>query len=981
MERPTYIRPEHWQEWLDSGVDPSIIALNVRSVSDLEVDPYSHEVETPIADCLNWRYTRFGNQAKKELRGWMVQGTDPETGGKMDWLRFKPDPDTPVMDRAKGKPAKYLSPRGDDSKVTFLDVDRETWERVSQRCGVPIQDDDTDFWAWVKRNAKVPITAIEGEKKAGCLLSLGYAAIALPGAHMGVRTKDSQGRPCAPRLIPELEPFAQPGRQWNICFDHDTKPKTIQSVDKAIEHLAKALIWTGGKVKVTVLPGPEKGVDDFVMARGAEAFHKCYEEALTFEEWQAHRYSKLTAPADLRLNARYLPEDLPIPDDAKLVLLKSPKGTGKTQSFKPIVDRAAETGQPVLLITHRIQLAQALCERLGVPYFRDLNDYEEGGLFGYGICVDSLFKESAARFNAEHWHNTIVIIDEAEQVLWHLLSSTTEISNRRMPVIEQIRQLFLNTLESPDGKIILSDADLSDQSVQFVRDMTGWQNLKPWTVINDWTPDEPWDVHHYPHSTPEPCVAALDQHIEEGGKPFVYTQSQRAKGRWSTTTLEGWLRKRHPDKKILRVDSQTVGDPGHEAYGCTTKLNEILPNYDVVLVSPVIETGVSIDLKGHFTGVWAILNGVAPENSARQALARVREPIPRHVWVKKYGLGRQANGSTYAGKILSVEHQTAEIYQTILQTTLYYEDELAPSMGSMKLWANMAARINAGGIRYREAVLKGLEKEGHIIMEAGCSRSILDSIKETRDEQHQAECEAIAAAEQISPSKYEELKGKKSKTCDEQHQERKHKIEERYCLPATPELVSKDDDGWYAKLRLFYFLTIGRQFLAERDKQTLEAVIKAGGLWMPTLNRNQYITRIATLEGLGVKKLMNPDEEFSGGRKSEDYADAHPALLKLREVAINNSGIIRDYLGVTISSKMSPIQVAQVLLSKIGLKLTCDRQEGGRGARVRIYKFEESTDGRHEVLSRWFTRDEARQDDAVHTPGNKEYLPCERAVA
>jgi len=37
-----------------------------------------------------------------------------------------------------------------------------------------------------------------------------------------------------------------------------------------------------------------------------------------------------------------------------------------------------------------------------------------------------------------------------------------------------------------------------------------------------------------------------------------------------------------------------------------TSLNQVLGNYDVVLASPVIETGVSIDIRGHFTSVWGI---------------------------------------------------------------------------------------------------------------------------------------------------------------------------------------------------------------------------------------------------------------------------------------------------------------------------------------------------------------------------------------
>ena len=57
--------------------------------------------------------------------------------------------------------------------------------------------------------------------------------------------------------------------------------------------------------------------------------------------------------------------------------------------------------------------------------------------------------------------------------------------------------------------------------------------------------------------------------------------------------LESYLQLEFPDKKILRIDSETVADPNHPAYGCIAHLNEILPNYDLAIASPSIETGVS----------------------------------------------------------------------------------------------------------------------------------------------------------------------------------------------------------------------------------------------------------------------------------------------------------------------------------------------------------------------------------------------------
>jgi len=42
--------------------------------------------------------------------------------------------------------------------------------------------------------------------------------------------------------------------------------------------------------------------------------------------------------------------------------------------------------------------------------------------------------------------------------------------------------------------------------------------------------------------------------------------------------------------EILRIDSESLAEPTHPAYGCMTSLNQVLGNYDVVLASPVIET-------------------------------------------------------------------------------------------------------------------------------------------------------------------------------------------------------------------------------------------------------------------------------------------------------------------------------------------------------------------------------------------------------
>ncbi|MHC5831365.1 MAG: DEAD/DEAH box helicase family protein, partial [Nostoc sp.] len=104
------------------------------------------------------------------------------------------------------------------------------------------------------------------------------------------------------------------------------------------------------------------------------------------------------------------------PEGEKLIILKAPKGTGKTKWLATEVAKAHDLGRRVLIITHRIQLGEALCNRFGVNYVTEVHTNETGTLLGYGVCVDSLHQESQARFNPNDWANDVIIIDECDQV-------------------------------------------------------------------------------------------------------------------------------------------------------------------------------------------------------------------------------------------------------------------------------------------------------------------------------------------------------------------------------------------------------------------------------------------------------------------------------------------------------------------------------------------------------------------------------------
>ncbi|MHC5829727.1 MAG: DUF3854 domain-containing protein, partial [Nostoc sp.] len=110
-----------------------------------------------------------------------------------------------------------------------------------------------------------------------------------------------------PSLIPDLNHFATQGRQVNICFDQDSKPETVQRVRTAISRMGRLLVNEGCSLRVIDLPfGQEKGVDDFIVAKGREAFDALYNIAVALELWEIKLFTLLTYPPSIALNQRFL---------------------------------------------------------------------------------------------------------------------------------------------------------------------------------------------------------------------------------------------------------------------------------------------------------------------------------------------------------------------------------------------------------------------------------------------------------------------------------------------------------------------------------------------------------------------------------------------------------------------------------------------------------------------------------------------------
>ncbi|MFM8295166.1 MAG: plasmid replication protein, CyRepA1 family [Microcystaceae cyanobacterium] len=958
------LKAEHGQEWLDSAVNVDIIRLNVESLQGnqsfnhiLYSDDIPRRNDGRVTDSILQRYRHL------EEGGWYCSGIDPLTGQASDWGCFKPDQPYIQSERkgfgepVKQKLIKYEHPFKTPTELFCLRIPLTLWQLIADRYQLPLPEniivDSTGealgFWQWVIEQS-VPIVITEGAKKAGALLSAGYVAIALPGIYNGYRTKDKKGNLLLqPELIPQLKIFCQTQREFIFCFDQDSKPTAAKNVQTAIAKTGKLLKATGCSVSVMSWYLPHKGIDDLIVAQGAEYLDYLWAQRQTLREYQRNLYTSLNPYISLRIKQRFLTEDLQVPESARIIGLKSPKGTGKSEWLANRIISAVAQDIAVIVIVHREQLAKELAQRFGIEYRTEVTP--GGRLVGYTLCVDSLHSKANPPFHPDSWENCWVFIDECEQVFWHLLHSPT-CQYARPAILDTLTQL-LNRAD----RIFLSDADLTRIAINYANSLLE-EPSTPWVVVNEYRPPNPRRLCNY--ASPEALYADLVNSLQRGDRLIIHTGAQKHSSKWGTSNLAQLLQHQFPDLKILVIDQETVGTAGHPAWGCMGKLNQVLPLYDVVIASPTLETGVSIDVP-HFHRVFGFFSGVQTVEAVCQSLARVRDDIPRHVYIPERSTQRIGNGSEHPHSLLKSQDRLFQVNVNLLSQANPLLALEGHSPQHLQTWAMLAANHNYGFKNYRQEILKQLEAEGYEVISSDSldpdeAQEIKTMIKESTKANYRQHRENIASAPVLSLADYEQIKNAKTKTSAERLSERKTDLVMRYGLEdISPELIEADDRGLYGKLRMEYYLTVGNEFLTDRDLAKIEKLAPDGQVFLPDFNRVTLTAKIQALKILNLEQFLDPHQFHTG----DSLAEWFKRVLACRED-------IRNILGISIHPERdTPISVAQRMLNQLfGTQMTCIQQKRlDERKRIRIYAMTNpNAHDRQQIFEHWRERDQQNRD-------------------
>lgn len=485
----------------------------------------------------------------------------------------------------------------------------------------------------------------------------------------------------------------------------------------------------------------------------------------------------------------------------RLTLVKSPKGSGKTEALVDLVAQCKKQRLTVLVIGHRRSLLQSLAQRLKVDNYRiprpraigsDVDDYlaVQPSQY-YAVCLDSL-----GRLNPKTDRYDVVIIDESEQVFAHLVGET--VRDERRAVFARLKFYLGNA-----NHVFCLDADLNMISMQAAFGM-----MRPETsvriVIN-----RP-EIESRPYQLCGSKGQLLDEmlgDVRDGHKCFVATNSRR-----QAQDIERLLMRECPGRRIVTLTSEN--SQSRDVQQLLSAIVEKFRNeIDVLIASPAMGTGVDITFRGADGEPEIVVDRVFGLFEANitthfdldQHLMRVRHPGQAKVWVNRTELNYETDVACLIGELKhSLDRTNLLLGFTDDGTPQYLNDD-----GLTDIWAQVQA-ANRGSKNSLAPLFENLRAHNGWVAVDGLAGQDFDSIairsqaasnqlRAAKAARANERAQRIAAARSLGESEAEELialeKAEKPLTAEQALSLERFRIERFYAEEISEELVTFDNEG------------------------------------------------------------------------------------------------------------------------------------------------------------------------------------------
>lgn len=470
---------------------------------------------------------------------------------------------------------------------------------------------------------------------------------------------------------------------------------------------------------------------------------------------QAHRKRRALEPVSLPAGiARHhdyerrpaIPE-LGSDDWQGVIVVRAPMGSGKTQAVgHPLIKNARATEQPSLAICHRVSLVSELANRLKLTHYATIKA-STSGIKGLATCLPSITKTGHADLIDRA---RVVFIDEVAQVLRFIESEkacrTSDADNQG--VYERLREVVADA-----ACVVVADAGVDRRTIEFLESCRPGERFRVIEVI---PPEKPGITGTFGYGA-DAVTHAVREALAElaaDGKPWIAVESiDRAKA------LEHFFKAAMPEKSIIAIHGENKDNKRQRDF--LNNADEASRQYDLVIASPVIGSGLSIEHKPRRDDKGRIIEEVpecekftlgvyiggghrtTPADAAQQ-MRRVRylERLEIALVANSSAVGNQSPEAAIAAAVTAsrIEGKAAAV------TTF---DELVASIRTDA--ENARADFAAGLLWQLESSGWNLERQQGEGSKASLTHvEVSERVKEARDHIREAKQEALISAPAIT---------------------------------------------------------------------------------------------------------------------------------------------------------------------------------------------------------------------------------------
>lgn len=654
-----------------------------------------------------------------------------------------------------------------------------------------------------------------------------------------------------------------------------------------------------------------------------------------------------------------------------ITFLKSPKGTGKTTFLKAALEKILYTYQSsslsvfeenndpeaespfysnkrVLLIGHRQALIREMCQNLGLNCYLDDASYDYGTnkRKRYGVCLDSVHlamdvritKEIGARnasvTNLETIYD-VVIIDESEQVLSHFLSDT--IGSKRIEIFDKFQQLLRNA-----KSVVALDADLDWITFNTITKLANPEHTKPSRIYFN-----SYQLTHNPIYVYEAGSQLIDHARESliAGKRIFVSSNSKTKVKALEKSIEEL--ETLTGKKFSMIAITSENSKSTDVQKFIGNIKEEIKNYQVVLSSPSLGTGIDITFENNAQEIDVVYgfyeNRINSHTEIDQQLARVRHPKEVHVWVSPCRFEFETEFEVIKDELLE-RNFLLNIYDQN-QILMNSNNVTSPSISNFLMMAVLITSYQrASKNQLKRNFLKYKQEQGWDVQFVQKDEALMATgnafISIGNKKLKKEIIDRIVNTKALPIDQYEDVLDRMDSnegivSQDEFYSYLRTKIELFYRMPITAKLVEEDNKG---KLRKGIS---NLEHILDKELMKLHASDKLDSN-ISRLERDlmeRILPNKASAQLLLYKILQNTPY-FINGKFDESVVFNSDDLGDFAKVMIKLKPYIENHLKINIRKdiKDKPVQQLSEVLKLVGLKHWNGKSHVINGTKIYNYK-------------------------------------------